>query len=182
MHLAEHPTHCVLSKDGTNGFNRMNRAYALRELRHNPNLRSMFHSVQEKYGRDTPLIFRLQDGSYATVTAEDGSIQGCTFGSANWCVSMMPSLRAVHEAHPDVDPTAIIDDVYLVGPPAKVFAAHLHFDNLSASMGYSSNIRKTAAYSPSPSADLRKLGLSQGIQWKRDEIIILKTPIIDRAF
>jgi hypothetical protein len=43
MHLAEHPTHCVLSKDGTNGFNRMNRAYALRELRHNPNLQPMFH-------------------------------------------------------------------------------------------------------------------------------------------
>jgi hypothetical protein len=177
MHLAEHPTHCVLSKDGTNGFNRMNRAFVLNELAANPNLQSMYNYVRAKYGKDTPLVFRLDDDSYAVVTAEDGSIQGCTFGTATWCVAMMPALRDVQARFPRVDPLAIVDDVYLVGPPSDVFAAHLRFDDNSSHMGYSSNLTKTAAYSPEPTDEFKRLCVDHKIQECKDGIIILKTPI-----
>ena len=65
-----------------------------------------------------------------------------------------PVLQQVQAEFPDCVVLAYLDDTYVLGPPARAYAATLRLQELAAKIGLESRMDKAEVYSPDPACPL----------------------------
>lgn len=111
----------LLKVDGKNAFNCIDRQIFLDELaRSFPELSRFFNMW---YASETPLWYFMQDGSLETIPSSQGAQQGDPAGSFLFCLAFSKALTNIKERLPDCFLGAIIDDLSVAVPPARLVEA-----------------------------------------------------------
>src|SRR6185437_14321033 len=109
--------------DGAQAFQTRSRASMLRTLFKEPALASLWRIAYFSYAWPTPVFFMNRKGKIAaTIMSQEGARQGCALGTTLFDLDMAHDVRIAGESDPGVQVVALLDDVFLIGPPEKLRA------------------------------------------------------------
>lgn len=111
----------LITLDAENAFNSYDRVACHEFL--SQNFPTLINYVESAYSKETPLVFRGDDGQAAGIISSVGSRQGDPAGPLMFACALAPVMEHVLHHHPDVYLLAIMDDVSIVGEPEAAAAA-----------------------------------------------------------
>ena len=140
--LQENPSWAVISGDRANAFNSFNRGEMARCVRDKvPNFMPYLNFA---YSGSSDLIYGAE-----AVKSEEGSRQGGPLSGHLYALTQHPSVMSTVQEF-GVAMVVVADDTYVVGPPATIMAANLHYANdLLQRTGLETKREKTVMYAPS---------------------------------
>ena len=99
------------------------------------------------YGGPRRMVWgRRSPGKHRTdvFVCEEGTVQGCVLASLGYCLAVLPAMRRVRAAFPDVPIAAIIDDTnFLARDPSRTGAAMLAWAREMLAIGVDTVVHKT---------------------------------------
>ena len=114
--------------------------------------------LTSSWSQGTPLWARTSDKKWTCATSYRGGAQGRLSTQVAFCAHLHEVMGSVRGLQlPEVVRVGIIDDQYLVGPPATIAASWPELERVLASAGYEMRRHKCKCWAPG-----RKLGLSVG--------------------
>ena len=140
--LEKDPGIAVMTIDATNAFNTLWRNIIARELYGDLRLSPLWHVFDLAYTVEGELVFKYK-GKTWIIPSSEGCRQGCVLGSILFCLGVHPILLAAKLKFPDLAIKALMDDINLWGPVARVLDC---FDFLSeelAKVGLVTNDKTT---------------------------------------
>ena len=148
--LELHPHWVVVRLDLRNAYNEVSRAAIYRALVADPRLQALARLFYATHS-GSPAIYLAAPGQpVADFTSDEGAQQGDALASAGFCAALHPAVREVDEKLAPVGGAARfdMDDGFLVGPPAEVFAALATFESAFTAIGLELQRSKSKCYSP----------------------------------
>ena len=145
--LGANPSWCAALLDCKNAYNELYRAAILDAVA--DMFPDLLPAAEACLRRPAWLGWRDATGAFRWIPSEEGAQQGDPLGPMFMAAPMQPHLEATLEAFPDVYLIAYLDDVTLVGDPARVRAAMGFLAPRLASIGLRLNHGKCKVYSPS---------------------------------
>jgi hypothetical protein len=152
-HLAQNPSHALVSLDAKNAFNSVSRDVMLKALlAAPPAIRALYPMVAQFYLHDAELAVYDKDGKQAVkLKSKSGTRQGDPLGPLLFALAIHPVLTRVQAKMRGrgVYILAYLDDIYILGPPdAAADAARLMRTELGK-INLRLNEDKCEAWSPS---------------------------------
>src|SRR5690554_3446944 len=129
----ENPNHVAISCDLVGAFDNLDRAYlwetivSLAESKRY--LRPMLPFIRAAYSKPTRLLLRSGGTAFVLWTMK-GVRQGCPMSMLLFCLVIQPILELIETLFPGVKVIAYADDIFLIGPPNKVFPARTKLGSL----------------------------------------------------
>ena len=109
----------------------------------------LLHLFRLAYGGPRRMVWgRRSPGKNRTdvFVCEEGTVQGCVLASLGYCLAVLPAMRRVRAAFPDVHVAAIIDDTnFLARDPSRASAAMLAWAREMMAIGVDTVVHKTLA-------------------------------------
>ena len=133
----------VMHLDIKNAFNTEDRAFILRRLYANPELRSLWRLANFIYGKPSRIVLRSRKKVEAVLISSQGTKQGCPLGMALFDLSMADDLQMAATIDPQVQVAALHDDIYLIGPVSKLRRVYEEIARMRAEKGSIIQARKT---------------------------------------
>ena|GEM_PF-2823942 len=128
----------IMTCDAKNAFNSPERLAIARLVGSTPELAGFRALFDVEYGGHSDVRWRIGDRR-VTIESQRGTRQGSALGGVFFCVVLQPVLNEVMEQYPDVMVKAYMDDVTLVGKPARVAAAFQLYERLCRDIGLEMN-------------------------------------------
>ena len=147
-----HPDWVVIKGDIRNGFGTLSRPAILKAAEAVPELIALSHFLY-----DTPAeVTFAQPASSANPAAnlitslKVGVAQGGASSPAFYALTCAPAFATARKEHPDVTILSVLDDSFIIGPPALAFQAHATLDRERSKLGQELRPNKSKAYCPQP--------------------------------
>ena len=110
----------LLKTDFDNAYNRVHRSLCLRELYAKEDLKFMWRMANWAYGSPSSLLLMDNGSVCGTINSEEGVRQGCVLAASLYALGTLPTFARGTKPTKDVQATAIMDDLNLIGPPDSV--------------------------------------------------------------
>ena len=134
----------ALSLDITNGFNEVQRAFVLAQLRKTEHTRPLIPLFHLAYGADAKLLYRVDNGT-KVILSREGIRQGDPTSSLLFAIALQPALEAAAEELGDGGHAlAFVDDTLLIGDPNRLAGALKAFSLKAAEAGLKINQVKSS--------------------------------------
>jgi hypothetical protein len=125
------PSICLISTDIKNAYNSLSRSQMFAAVESNPlvhDLRRIIHWTHSN--TSSLLVYKQSDMGYTralTISSAEGVQQGHPLGNLCFDLSIHSLYVDVQLQHPDVTLVAVHDDLSIIGPSNKTFAAFQYF-------------------------------------------------------
>ena len=159
------PRYCVATIDCSNAFNRIARKSILAQLR-GP-FSGMLGYFRFAYGKESRLLFKKKDGTWAHIPSSRGGKQGDTAMPAFFALGMHPAIEGL--ATEDLFPKGFLDDISVVGLPDQVLNAVRVIEERLHHLGLELNRSKCEVYG----TEAEQVAAALGFLWAKDGIKIL---------
>ena len=108
-----------------NAFNTISRRIVLESLYAQPTLNTLWRLADFAYSHPSDLLIRNGDGKlYPGITSSQGVRQGDPLSSLLFALAIQPVYEAVVNEHVNLQASAILDDITLVGAPDELVCAY----------------------------------------------------------
>ena len=134
----------ALSLDITNGFNEVQRAFVLAQLRKTEQARPLIPFFHLAYGADAKLLYRVGEET-KVILSREGIRQGDPTSSLLFAIALQPALvAAAEELGNGGHALAFVDDTLLIGDPERLVDAMEAFNQKAAEAGLKINQVKSS--------------------------------------
>ena len=154
--LQMYPDWTVVSFDGNDAFNSLDRNKILQSMENNcPNMLPYTTSL---FNKATDIIYNDHKNNITLrVEQSNGIQQGNSAATRSHNLAQAPAVHAVKELHPHVKLIQIHDDQYILGTITDVLAAHKTLKREMKKIGIEESIGKSKIYSPTEISDINQI-------------------------